>query len=95
MRDAADQVRTEVMHMMGDVERLRDRVSRLGSHFDQVSEDVRQVLISVNKIGKRAVKIEDLDFSTDTSPAEEASQAARDVRIDLFPAGPRKLQAGE
>ncbi|MBN9014119.1 MAG: DNA recombination protein RmuC, partial [Rhizobiales bacterium] len=26
MRDAADEVRTEVMHMMGDVERLRDRV---------------------------------------------------------------------
>ena len=40
--------------MMTDVERLRDRVSKLGSHFDQVSEDVRQVLISVTKIGKRA-----------------------------------------
>lgn len=95
MRDAADEVRTEVMHMMGDVERLRDRVSRLGSHFDQVNEDVRQVLISVNKIGKRAVKIEDLDFSTDTPPAEDAARAANDVRVDLFPAAPRKLQAGE
>ncbi|MBN8978463.1 MAG: DNA recombination protein RmuC [Rhizobiales bacterium] len=95
MRDAADQVRAEVMHMMGDVERLRDRVSRLGSHFDQVNEDVRQVLISVNKIGKRAVKIEDLDFSADTPPADDASHAAKDVRVDLFPAAPRKLQAGE
>jgi DNA recombination protein RmuC len=95
MRDAADQVRAEVMHMMGDVERLRDRVSRLGSHFDQVNEDVRQVLISVNKIGKRAVKIEDLDFSADTPPAEDASRAANDVRVDLFPAASRKLQAGE
>lgn len=94
MRDAADEVRTEVMHMMGDVERLRDRVSRLGSHFDQVNEDVRQVLISVNKIGKRAVKIEDLDFSTDAPAADDASRAAKDVRVDLFPV-PRKLQAGE
>src|SRR6266576_1523353 len=31
MRDAADQVRTEVVNMMGDVERLRDRVSKLGA----------------------------------------------------------------
>ena len=95
MRDAADEVRAEVMHMMGDVERLRDRVSRLGSHFDQVNEDVRQVLISVNKIGKRAVRIEDLDFSADTPAADEASRAAKDVRVDLFPVAPRKLQAGE
>lgn len=95
MRDAADQVRAEVMHMMGDVERLRDRVSRLGGHFDQVSEDVRQVLISVNKIGKRAVKIEDLDFSSDTPPVEDVSHRANDARVELFPTAPRKLQAGE
>ncbi len=91
MRDAADQIRTEVMNMMGDVERLRDRVSKLGSHFDQVSEDVRQVLISVNKIGKRAAKIEELDFSP---VAEEAQQPAS--APELFSvAAPRKLQAGE
>ena len=75
MRDAADQIRTEVMNMMGDVERLRDRVSKLGAHFDQVSEDVRQVLISVNKIGKRATRIEELDF-TPQAPAEPQPEAA-------------------
>ena len=90
MRDAADQIRTEVMNMMGDVERLRDRVSKLGSHFDQVNEDVRQVLISVNKIGKRAAKIEELDFET-TTDAQEAPAAKAP---ELF-AAPRKLQAGE
>ena len=90
MRDAADQVRTEVMNMMGDVERLRDRVSKLGAHFDQVNEDVRQVLISVNKIGKRAAKIEELD-SEKVSGAEEAPKAEAP---ELF-AAPRKLQAGE
>ena len=95
MRDAADEVRAEVMHMMGDVERLRDRVSRLGSHFDQVNEDVRQVLISVNKIGKRAVKIEDLDFSTETVTTDTPPNTAQVANIDLFPASPRKLQAGE
>jgi DNA recombination protein RmuC len=90
MRDAADQIRTEVMNMMGDVERLRDRVSKLGSHFDQVNEDVRQVLISVNKIGKRAAKIEELDFEK-VSDAQDAPTAKAP---ELF-AAPRKLQAGE
>ncbi len=94
MRDAADQIRTEVVNMMGDVERLRDRVSKLGSHFDQVNEDVRQVLISVNKIGKRAAKIEELDFEKPADQAE-APQAVPPGG-DLFPSrAPRKLQAGE
>ena len=95
MRDAADQVRTEVMNMMGDVERLRERVSKLGSHFDQVSEDVRQVLISVNKIGKRAARIEELDFSKDDAAQESAPHAIKDGPAGLFPAPPRELQAGE
>jgi DNA recombination protein RmuC len=90
MRDAADQIRTEVMNMMGDVERLRDRVSKLGSHFDQVNEDVRQVLISVNKIGKRAAKIEELDFEK----VSDAQDAPTGRTPELFTA-PRKLQAGE
>ncbi len=90
MRDAADQIRTEVMNMMGDVERLRDRVSKLGSHFDQVNEDVRQVLISVNKIGKRAAKIEELDFEKGPDAQEPSASRAP----ELFTA-PRKLQAGE
>ena len=95
MRDAADKVRIEVMNMMGDVERLRDRVSKLGSHFDQVSEDVRQVLISAGKISKRATRIEELDFSKDETAAE-TSRVVRSGEPELFP--PQlapKIQAGE
>ncbi|MEH6952107.1 DNA recombination protein RmuC [Nitrobacter sp. NHB1] len=95
MRDAADKVRIEVMTMMGDVERLRDRVSKLGSHFDQVSEDVRQVLISAGKIGKRAVRIEDLDFSKDEAAAE-TPRIVRPGEPELYPPPfGRKIQAGE
>ncbi|WP_319797767.1 DNA recombination protein RmuC [Nitrobacter sp.] len=95
MRDAADKVRVEVMNMMGDVERLRDRVSKLGSHFDQVSEDVRQVLISAGKISKRATRIEELDFSKDETAAE-TPRVVRSGEPELFP--PQlapKIQAGE
>jgi DNA recombination protein RmuC len=95
MRDAADQIRTEVVNMMGDVERLRDRVSKLGSHFDQVNEDVRQVLISVNKIGKRAARIEELDFDKAADHSDAPQQAIAPAG-DLFQSRtPRKLQAGE
>ena len=103
MRDAADQVRTEVMNMMGDIERLRDRVSKLGSHFEQVNEDVRQVLISVGKIGKRAAKIEELDFDAVETLAETSADApvepparGKAAPTELFPPQfARKMQAGE
>ena len=53
MREAADQIRTEVGHMMDDLGRLRERVLKLQQHFGQASEDLRQILISSEKIEKR------------------------------------------
>ena len=54
MRDAADQIRTEVLNLGDDLGRLRDRVLKLQKHFGDVNEDVRQILISADKIEKRA-----------------------------------------
>jgi DNA recombination protein RmuC len=94
MRDAADQIRTEVLNLGDDLARLRDRVLKLQNHFGQANEDVRQILISADKIEKRAGRIEELDFSK----AEAAAEIPRMVKPDspdLFPPLPRKLQAGE
>ena len=63
MRDAADQIRTEVLNLGDDLGRLRERVLKLQKHFGQANEDVRQILISADKIEKRAGRIEELDFS--------------------------------
>jgi DNA recombination protein RmuC len=94
MRDAADQIRTEVMHMSDDLSRLRERVLKLQSHFGQVNEDVRQILISADKIEKRAGRIEELDFSKGSEPAD--ARVIAPTGSDLFPTHPlRKLQAGE
>ncbi|WP_375412984.1 DNA recombination protein RmuC [uncultured Bradyrhizobium sp.] len=93
MRDAADQIRTEVMHLGDDLSRLRERVLKLQNHFGQVNEDVRQILISADKIEKRAGRIEELDFSKTDAP-----EPPRIVKTDgpgLFPRLPRKLRAGE
>jgi DNA recombination protein RmuC len=94
MRAAADQIRTEVQHMMDDLGRLRERVLKLQTHFNQVGEDVRQVLISADKIERRATRIDELDFSGEASlgsPAPETTPAAP----ELFSRPPHALQAGE
>jgi DNA recombination protein RmuC len=93
MRDAADQIRTEVINLGDDLSRLRDRVLKLQNHFSQVNEDVRQILISADKIEKRAGRIEELDFSKSDAPVE-LPRIVTSGRPELFPAPP-KLQAGE
>jgi DNA recombination protein RmuC len=86
MREAADQIRTEVGRMMDDLGRLRDRVVKLQNHFGQANEDVRQILVSAEKIEKRAGRINELEFRGEDDVEEER----------LVPAPfPRKLVAGE
>ncbi|KZD22906.1 DNA recombination protein RmuC [Tardiphaga robiniae] len=95
MRDAADQIRTEVLNLGDDLTRLRDRVMKLQTHFGQANEDVRQILISADKIEKRAGRIEELDFSKSEPATEVAPAVARTAAPDMFAPLPRKIQAGE
>lgn len=88
MREAADQIRNEVVSMTDDLGRLRERVLKLQQHFGQANEDMRQILISADKIDKRAARIEDLDF-------DKAEEKAPTARAELFAAPIRKLQAGQ
>ena len=93
IRDAADQIRTEVINLGDDLGRLRERVLKLQKHFGDVNEDIRQILISADKIEKRAGRIEELDFSKTDAPPE-APRLVKAPAPELFPL-PRKLQAGE
>jgi DNA recombination protein RmuC len=68
MREAAHEIRTEVGHLIDDVDRLRERVLKLQQHFGQVSDDVAQVLISADKITKRGGRIEALEFDGKDPP---------------------------
>jgi len=95
MRDAADQIRTEVLNLGDDLGRLRERVLKLQKHFNDASEDIRQILISADKIEKRAGRIEELDFSKDETSAD-ASLSVKSATPELFtPQLARKIQAGE
>jgi DNA recombination protein RmuC len=71
MREAADQIRDEVGHMMKDIGLLGERVRKLQSHLGQTSADMDAILTSTGRIEKRAAKIEDLEFDGDASPTAE------------------------
>jgi DNA recombination protein RmuC len=92
IRDAADQIRNEVINLGDDLGRLRERVLKLQKHFGDVNEDIRQILISADKIEKRAGRIEELDFSKADAPAEPP-RMLEPKAPDLFPL--HQLQAGE
>jgi len=72
MREAADKIHAEVGHLMDDIARLNERVVNLSRHFGQASEDVRQILISAEKVEKRATRIREVEFAGDDGPATEA-----------------------
>jgi DNA recombination protein RmuC len=75
MREAADKIHVEVVHLMDDVERLHERVLHLQRHFGQANEDVRQILISAEKVEKRASRIREVEFEDekDTDPVPIAA----------------------
>jgi DNA recombination protein RmuC len=95
IRDAADQIRNEVINLGDDLGRLRERVLKLQKHFGDVNEDIRLILISADKIEKRAGRIEELDFSKADGPSETPRVVGSPgTTADLFPL-PGRVQAGE
>jgi DNA recombination protein RmuC len=62
MREAADQIHAEVGHLMDDLGRLHERVLKLQAHFGQANQDVQQILISAEKVEKRAARIANVEF---------------------------------
>ena len=74
MREAADKIHAEVGHLMDDMERLHGRVMNLQKHFGQANEDLQQILISAEKVEKRASRIKEVEFD-----GEEASVAGMNV----------------
>jgi len=85
MREAADLIRDEVGHLMNDVGRLGERVRKLQQHFNQSNDDIRQAIISIEKIESRSERIRQVEVG-------ELETAAADRGI----AGTvRKIQAAE
>ena len=65
MREAADKIHAEVGNLIDDIGRLGDRVRKLQQHSNQTNEDIRQILISTEKIEKRGERIREVEFDGD------------------------------
>jgi DNA recombination protein RmuC len=68
MREQADLIRKEVGAMLNDVRLLGDRVGKLQAHFNQADADIKNILISSDKILKRGEKIEKVDLAPPEAP---------------------------
>ena len=79
MREAADKILTEVGLMIGDVQRLRERVDNLDRHFGTVNKDIEQIVISADKILSRGEKIKDVEFGSDEEPTAQIMPLARKI----------------
>ncbi len=84
MREAAGQIQAEVGRLIDDVSRMHERVLKLQGHFNQANEDVRQIVVSAEKIEKRGARIAEVELEEDGHVADVIAAPAV-----------RKLEAGE
>ena len=68
MKDArvtreADRIRRELGLLQGDLARLAERAQALETHFERASRDLDQLKVSAEKAGRRAGRLESLDFA--------------------------------
>ena len=89
MREAADQIRDEVARLARDVGLLGDRVRKLQTHFNQANEDIRQSIISVEKIEAHGERIQQVELGAELS-ARPASANGNGLGGTV-----RRLEAGE
>jgi len=89
MREAADKIHAEVGHLMDDIARLNERVVNLSRHFGQATEDVRQILISAEKVEKRATRIREVEFA-----GEDVPTPAAEAVVIPAPLPPKRRIAG-
>ena len=71
MQEQAHLIQREVQLLLRDVGRLRKRTSNLEGHFARANEDVREILISADKVVKRGEAIEEVQVA-DTRPEGQA-----------------------
>src|SRR5271168_3721878 len=84
MREAAGQIRDEVGRLVRDVSLLQDRVVKLQQHHGQAGEDIRQAIISIDKIEAHGERIQQVELGA------QASANSNVISAPVF-----KLEAGE
>lgn len=81
MREQAHLIKAEVMRLLEDVERLKERASDLRRHFDMASSDLEKLTTSADRISKRGLRIESLEVEPEPAEALSGSQRPRLVKV--------------
>ena len=89
MREAAGQIRDEVGRLVRDVSLLGDRVRKLQTHFNQSNEDIRQAIISIDKIEAHGERIQQVELGAEMAAVPSSTNS------NVIPGPVRKLEAGE
>ena len=63
MREQAHVIQGEVVKLLEDVTRMKDRVGDLKRHFEMANNDLDKLGVSTDRITKRAMKIESMDVA--------------------------------
>ncbi len=62
MREQAHLIQAEVQKLLEDVGRLDDRAGKLQRHFEQATEDIRQLRISTEKVTRRTERVGEMEL---------------------------------
>jgi DNA recombination protein RmuC len=68
MREQANLIQKEVGVLLQDVKRLNERVTSLQRHFNQTEGDIKEIVVSTEKIVKRAGAIEAVELTATQTP---------------------------
>lgn len=84
MREEAHKIQKEVRELLEDVGRLKDRVLKLQSHFQQANEDISNILTSTAKVVRRGQRIDELELDEPDGAIEVPLVVERKVSGGLF-----------
>jgi DNA recombination protein RmuC len=84
LREQSHLIQAELHRLIDDVGRLDERVGKLQRHFEQAGENVRQIRITTEKIGKRADRIEELQVG-DLGGGEPDMEGGPTVSVERSP----------
>jgi DNA recombination protein RmuC len=65
VRESVHAIHGEVGKLVADARRLAERTGKLESHFRAAQEDLSEVMISTEKVARRAARIDAMDFGAE------------------------------
>jgi DNA recombination protein RmuC len=74
MREQAHLIKGEVVRILEDVTRLKDRTGDLKKHFDLAAADIEKITISSDRIMKRGLRMESLDLEEEKAATVETAR---------------------